>query len=209
MTPSPTISLGHTLFFCSALAIAAPLIACSDQKAAEPSMPTLPRNIAQALNASGEGAARPPLMPAPEPPRPAAIPPQQALSRIVGKALLPGDQIIAELLAVEMQGAQKPSYKSNVDYPFSDGAALAISEEVRQWIRRKMAALGFSETEGRPTLSWVVHVQPDADGQYRLETSLQSLGSVKFKKAFMVPEQYSAQRLDEVFAEDFVPGAPQ
>lgn len=197
-------SLRHALLLCSALACPTLSIACSDKTAAEP---PLPRNIEQAMEEGGNRSSQP-LMPAPAEPDPATVPLDMALAQVSGKALLPGDQVIAALLALEAQGSQKPVYKSTVDYPFSDGAAQAISEEVRKWIRQKMAAMGFSETQGKPTLSWIVHVEPDIDGQYRLETSLQSQGSVKFKKNFMVPAQYSSTRMNHVFSEDFMPQSP-
>lgn len=197
----------HIIPFSCICAISGSIWGCSDKAATEPPMPPLPRNIDQAM-AAPKGPSPSPLLAIPESPRPTVTPPDVAYSKIVGKTLLPGDQAIAERLAIEMQGAQKPTYKSNVDYPFNDGAAHAISEEVRQWVREKMAALGFSEAEGKPSLSWVIHIQPDADERYLLETSLHSEGSLKFKKNFVVPAQYSSTRMNEVFAADFVPELP-
>lgn len=207
--------LDHALSFrplrplCGVLTCLALSTACSDKNTAEPPLPPLPRNIAEAM-AAPESEARPnsSIRATVTQPPPTTTPPDVALAQIVGKALLPGDQVIAELLAIEVQGAQKPFYKSTVDYPFNDGAAHAISEEARMWIRNKMAAMGFSETQGKPTLSWVIHVEPDIDGQYRLETSLQSQGTIKFKKNFMVPTQYSSTRMNHVFGEDFTPKTP-
>ena len=193
----------HCLCLCAALSLPVLTGACTDSSNAEPPMPPLPRNVAQAIENAAAKPPPPPLLAEPTPPAPKTVDPSAALARIVGQNLLPGDQIIAELLAIEMQGAQKPVYKSTVDYPFSDGAAQAISEEVRLWIRHKLALMGYAETQGKPTLSWVIHVEPEAEGQYRLETSLQSQGNVRFKKNFIVPAQFSGTRMNQVFGEDF------
>lgn len=201
---APTAStFRQSLCLCAVLALPALTGACTDSSSAEPPMPPLPRNVAQAIENAAAKPPPPPLLAEPTPPAPKPVDPSAALARIVGQNLLPGDQIIAELLAVEMQGAQKPVYKSTVDYPFSDGAAQAISEEVRAWIRQKMALMGYAETQGKPTLSWVIHVEAEADGQYRLETSLQSQGNVRFKKNFIVPAQFSSTRMNQVFGADF------
>ncbi|MDR0965542.1 MAG: hypothetical protein LBM75_03390 [Myxococcales bacterium] len=200
-------SLRRFALLSALLALPLSIWGCSGKSAEEPTTPPLPRNIEQAkVNLPRPTPAS--QVQSPEPARPVITSPKIALSQVVGKALRQGDQIIAEHLSFEMQGAQTPSYKANIDYPYSDGAAQAISEEARQWVRQKMAAMGFSEADGKPTISWVIHVQPDAEERYLLETSLHSEGKQKFGKTFVVPAQFSSTRMNEVFSADFVPALP-
>ena len=205
---SPRFPFTRSALLAGALSLTCAGLGCTEPpSSATPPMPPLPRNVGQALTTG----TRTPPVPAAEPASekgPKVADPATAFAQLLGKSLLPGDQAIAERLALEMQGAQKPAFKSNVDYPFDDGAAHAISEEARRWVRAKMAALGFAETPGKPSLLWVIHVQPGVEGRYLLETSLSAEGSVKFSKTFVVPAQFSSTRMDEVFAADFAPGLP-
>ena len=190
----------------AALALPLMLAACPSPKDEAQPMPELPRNVGEAL-ATGT-----PIAPKEEEPSKAeAIPvadPAAVFAGLEGKQLLKGDAVLASRLTLAVKAEKTPGYKLNIDFPFDDGAALGVSQEASAWIRHKMAAFGFSEVQGRPSLIWQVHVQPGQEGSYLLETSLAAEGSVQFKETFTVPAQFSVTRMDEVFGSAFVPKVP-
>ena len=195
----------------TAAALALPLLlaACPSPKEEAAPMPELPRNVGEALAtgtpvSAGENANAAADRTAPIP----AADPAAVFANLEGKQLLKGDAVLASRLTLAVKAEKEPGYKLNIDYPFDDGAALGVSQEASAWIRTKMAAFGFSEVQGRPSLIWLVHVQPGQDGSYLLETSLAADGSVQLKETFTVPAQFSVTRMDEVFGGFFVPKAP-
>lgn len=221
MSRNPSDSVGFTLVhgrrwtpaLLSLVAAGVISSACTDSRPSQEAAPELPRNVGQAL-ATGKRP-EPPAQEikgvgkdVPESARRARNS-KEVLAELEGKDLLPGDKAVALRLTLAVQAGRQAGYKVNVDYPFSDGAAMAVSQEVKSWIQAKMAAFGFEEMEGKPDVTWIVHVQPgEGEAVYGLAASLWAEGTQLYQEAFVVPAQFASDRMDKVFGKGFVPKAP-
>ena len=180
-------------------------------------MPPLPRNVGEALLTGKRPKPQPKEAPKAEnsassaddsKAQAAAKTSAEALEAIKGKELLAGDLAISKPLVLAVQENRAALYRVTTDYPFSDGAAMAVSQEAKAWIQSKMSAFGFEETTSRPDLLWLVHVDPGEDGTYVLDTSIVAAGKPLFAGKFVVPAQVASDRMERVFSEKFAPGRP-
>jgi hypothetical protein len=164
------------------------------------------------LLAGGDG--KPRLVPLEPPPgeslrlqKPAEKPPTADPAEVV-RALgeepaLPGDAVLVEALKAAVAAGEPPTYKLRIDVPLADNAAQAVRDEVRGWVERKMAALGFVGAAGKPTLSWGVHVDPGEAGKYVVQTRVRVGGEARFDEEFELPFAFSADRVDKSLATAF------
>ena len=179
-------------------------------------MPPLPRNAGQALM-TGRAAAKPASSEEKSKDDAAAEAPKkisavrsssEALEAVSGKELLPGDNVIARRLLLAVQANHTAAYAVNADYPYNDGAAMSVSQEVSSWVKTKMAEFGFEERAGRPDLLWIIHVEPADGGAFTLDVTLAAEGTKLFTEKFTIPEQYSSDRMTQIFSEKFTPKLP-
>ncbi|MGI5863096.1 MAG: hypothetical protein ACOX6T_13685 [Myxococcales bacterium] len=132
-----------------------------------------------------------------EKPRPAPANPAEVARSLEGQTLLPGDAVLAQALKAALAAGESPSYKIRIDVPLEDNAAQAVRDEVKAWVERKMAALGFTLAAGKPSLTWVVHVDPADGGKYVVKTILRTEGQERFNQAFELPFAFSADRVEK------------
>lgn len=135
-----------------------------------------------------------------EKPKPALANPAEAARSLEGKTLLSGDEVLAQALKAALAAGESPSYKIRIDVPLEDNAAQAVRDEVKAWVEQKMAALGFAVAVGKPSLSWVVHVDPADGGKYAVKTILRTEGQERFNQAFELPFAFSADRVEKSLA---------
>ena len=138
------------------------------------------------------------------PPKPARADPKLALVRLAGAAALPpGDALLREQLQGALARSEDPTFKATVDVPFNDNAAQQVSDELREWLGRKMAGLGFGDTSGKPTLLLVVHIDPAGEGKYAIKLTVRAGGEPKLEQAFELPAAYKDDRMDAALAAAF------
>lgn len=136
-------------------------------------------------------------------PAPARADPREVASNLAGAALPPGERALADALDRALVSGEAPSYRVALDAPALDNAAQAVRDEVLDWIRRKMAALGFSEATAKPALSWRVTLEGLEGGRYAIRVALRSAGATRFQADFELPAAYSENRLDGVLGGAF------
>ena len=134
------------------------------------------------------------------PPKPQRADPIAALTALGTGALAPGDGALRDLLKAALDATEDPTFRANVDVPFNDPAAQQISDEVREWLDRKMAGLGFGTTAGKPTVVWRVQIDPGEAGKYTIKLKLRAGSESKFEQTYELPAAFSATRLDTTFA---------
>lgn len=143
---------------------------------------------------------------APQPrPAPARADPRQVAGKLKDTALLPGERALADALERSLATGEEPSYRVSLDAPAEDNAAQAVRDEVLEWIGRKMAALGFAEAKGRPSIAWKVKLDGLDGGRYAIRAALRTGGAVQFEGGFELPAAYSADRLDAALGGAFAP----
>ncbi|MBI5549281.1 MAG: hypothetical protein HY901_35800 [Deltaproteobacteria bacterium] len=142
------------------------------------------------------------------PPKPVRADPRQALASLemAGAVLPQGDVALRELLRAALAAKEDPTWRAALDIPFSDNAAQQVSDEVREWIARKMAGLGFGDATAKPTVLWKVHIDPANDGRYTLKTALRAGGETRHEQSFELPAAYTTSRMNDTLAPGF--GAP-
>ncbi|HEY3450157.1 MAG TPA: hypothetical protein VGK67_27635 [Myxococcales bacterium] len=134
-------------------------------------------------------------------PKPQKADAVEALRKLqTGPALPPGDAALRDLLQTALGAKEEPTYRANIDVPFNDPAAQQVSDEVRVWIERKMAGLGFGVASGKPTVVWRVQIDPGEAGRYSIKLKLRAGAESKLDAAYDLPAAYSATRLDATFA---------
>ncbi len=133
-------------------------------------------------------------------PKPPRADPAEALRKLQASALPPGDAALRDLLAAALQAKEEPSYRANIDVPFDDPAAQQVSDEVREWIERKMAGLGFGLAPGKPTVVWRVQIDPGEAGRYLIKLKLRAGSESKLEATYELPAAFTATRLDTTFA---------
>ena len=134
-------------------------------------------------------------------PKPPKADPAEAMRKLQqGPALGPGDAALRDLLQAALDAKEEPSYRANIDVPFNDPAAQQISDEVREWIERKMAGLGFGLATGKPTVVWRVQIDPGEAGKYSIKLKLRAGSESKLDAAYELPAAFSSTRLDTTFA---------
>lgn len=137
-------------------------------------------------------------------PKPRKADPGEALRLLqAGSALAPGDAALRDLLQAALDAKEEPSYRANIDVPFDDPAAQQISDEVREWVERKMAGLGFGVASGKPTVVWRAQIDPGEGGKYSIKVKLRAGSESKLDATYELPAAYSATRLDASFAPGF------
>jgi hypothetical protein len=141
----------------------------------------------------------------PKAPAPAAADPAEVARGLEGKVLLPGDVVLAEALKSALAAGEKPTYKVSVDVPLEDNAAQAVRDEFRAWLGKKMASFGFQEASGKPSISWIVHIDPVEGVVYSIETTLRAGGTERFSREYELPNAYSPTRMEKTLAADFAP----
>ncbi len=129
--------------------------------------------------------------------------PAAVVKQLDGKTLAPGDQILADILKAALKAGEAPCYRATIDAPFQDNAAPALRDELRQWIARKMSSLGFADAAGKPSVNWVVHLDPGQQGSYTLKATLRAGGASRFEQSFDVPATATADRMERVLAGAF------
>lgn len=140
------------------------------------------------------------------PPKPTVAEAKQVLPSLEGAALPPGDAAVREVLRAALSASEAPSYRLNLDAPFDDAAGRQVGDEVREWIDRKMAGLGFEVADsGKPSLVWRVRIDPGEAGAYTLGVALRAGGESKLDQQFTLPAAYTRTRLDTTFASAFAP----
>ena len=137
------------------------------------------------------------------PPRPQRADPVAALAALEGAALAPGDAVLRDLSKAAQDAKEEPSYRANIDVPYNDPAAQQISDEVREWIDRKMAGLGFGGASGKPTVVWRVQIDPGQAGAYSIDLKLRAGTESKLAVTYQLPAAFSVTRLDTTFAPGF------
>ena len=133
--------------------------------------------------------------------------PSAALASLGRGALAPGDAALRDVLQVALEAREDPSYRANIDVPFDDPAARQVSDEVREWVGRKMAGLGFAGASGKPTVVWRAQIDPAEAGQYVIKLKLRAGSETRHDAAYELPAASSATRLDTTFAAGFSPPA--
>ncbi|MGC4123008.1 MAG: hypothetical protein QM765_52245 [Myxococcales bacterium] len=134
-------------------------------------------------------------------PKPRKADAKEALRKLqTGAALPPGDAALRDLLQVALEAKEEPSYRANIDVPFNDPAAQQVSDEVREWLERKMAGLGFGLATGKPTVVWRVQIDPGEAGKYSIKLKLRAGSESKLDASYELPAAFSATRLDTTFA---------
>lgn len=144
----------------------------------------------------------------PPAPQPVVADPKAALAAAPAEPLA-GDKVILALLKAALDAGEAPTFRSSMDLPFDDNAGQQVKDELHEWLGRKMAGLGFVPAAGKPTVSWVLRVNPSADGSYAIQVLLRASGETRFDQPFVLPKAWSKDRLDTSFAAAFAPpGAP-
>lgn len=141
-------------------------------------------------------------------PAPASADPRQVAQRLKKGALSPGNRALADAIERSMAAGEEPSYRVSLDVPAEDSAAQAVRDEMLEWIRRKMASLGFAEARGRPTIAWKVKLDGLQGGRYAIRAALRSDGVVQFEGEFELPAAYSQSRMDVALGSAFAPPPP-
>jgi hypothetical protein len=129
-------------------------------------------------------------------PAPARADPREVASRFAGAALAPSERTLARALESALAKGEEPSYRVALDAPARDNAAQAMRDEVLDWVRRKMAALGFSKATAKPAPSWRVKLEGLEGGRHAIGVALRSAGVARFQADFELPAAYSENRLD-------------
>lgn len=137
-------------------------------------------------------------------PHPRVAEPAEALAaaKAVGPAR-PGDAVLIAALEARLEAKEIPGYKASIDVPLSDNAAPAVKDEVREFITRKMATLGFTEASAKPDITWIVHVDPGEAGKYLVAVVLRSGGAIRFEGSYELPAAVTPRRVDAAFAAGF------
>lgn len=145
------------------------------------------------------------------PPKPALADPAAALAVLERAPALPkGDAVLRDLLKAALAAGEKPSFRASVDAPFDDNAAQQVKDELREWLDRKMAGLGFGDAASKPTLMWIAHVDPLGEGRYAIQLTLRAGGAPRLEEKLELPAAWTADRLDTALGASFgpVPAAP-
>jgi hypothetical protein len=144
----------------------------------------------------------------PPAPKPEPADAAEIAHRIEGKTLMPGDAVLADALKSAVAAGQTPTFKASVDVPLGDNAAPAVRDEVKGWLAKKMAALGYKDTGDKPTVSWIVHIDPLDGGRYSVETIVRAGGMERFRQKLELPHAWAADRVEKAMAPAFAPAAP-
>jgi len=142
------------------------------------------------------------------PPPPPVADPAASLKQLDSGVRAPGDVALRELLRKALEAKETPSWRCVVDVPMEDNAAQQVRDEVKEWLSRKMAGLGFAEATGRPTALVHVRLDPAGDGKYTFHLVVRSAGEPRLDEKYELPAAYTADRLDTALARSFAPPAP-
>ena len=138
------------------------------------------------------------------PPPPAVANPSDVLTRLQAETVLqPGDIALRELLKKALDAKEQPTWRSMIDVPYGDNAGQQIRDEIRNWLVRKMAGLGFTEAAGRPTVLIHVRADPAPEGKYTVQVVLRAAGEPRLDEKYDLPAAYKPDRLDTAFARSF------
>ena len=138
------------------------------------------------------------------PPKPVTANPKAVLDSLSpGAVLAPGDKLLLDALKDAVGRGEEPAYRVTVDFPFSDAPAQQVADELREWLGRKMAGLGFSEANTKPVVLWIIHLDPAGEGKYTFKVVLRVGGEPRFDQKFELPAAFKAARLDTCLAAAF------